>query len=535
MQPAAASIVFVPVCPHTLSFRPLVFADSTELIIEVPTDARTSAWASFDGRHSTELRRGDCVVVRSSPWPLPLLCRRSATGDWIRAIKSKLFWNMRSAVQKPFKSVTTASSGNGNNGSQRNLQQGAGGGGGQQSLSPLAYGQAPNNQQQATPRIAAPAPAVQPSPLSSPPRAPVPVATAATAAVVAAAPPSVPSVPQQLLPALLLPGQQHALLHQQQQQHPFVTRQLSIQSDDAEGDLVDVVDKLIVDGVLSPTSHLSSADGDHDMGDADNAADAGAGGGGTGGAPSAVRRSSVDDDVSGSGSNTDNDDDDDGASDTSGEDDDGAGAASDGIGRYTGGQSGLAYALAPPMPPSMPQRSHPQHQQHHQSQQDRLAGTGIGSGAAASVHLRPPPAADGAAAGTSNSAPSSGASVTQRHHVHHSQPHMVAYAPTSRDRHQSQHAHTHADKQASQADLDADIQAHDDLMRQCRVAAHGRSISPAPAHLPARLMTHGAMATAGGSAAAAGHGAGIAAGAAGPASAHPHYNHLPGAGLHFRR
>jgi NAD kinase len=125
LQPAAASIVFTPICPHTLSFRPLVFADSTELVIEVPPDARSSAWASFDGRNSLELRRGDCVVVRSSPWPLPLLCRRSATEDWVKAVKAKLFWNMRSAAQKP---LALMPNGGGGGGYKPGGRDGGGGG-----------------------------------------------------------------------------------------------------------------------------------------------------------------------------------------------------------------------------------------------------------------------------------------------------------------------------------------------------------------------------------------------------------------------
>ena len=102
LSPNTAAIVFTPICPHTLSFRPLLFPDSAAIRLEVPADARSSAWCSFDGRHSMELRAGDYVVVRSSPFPLPLVCRRSATGDWVRAIKCKLYWNVRER-QKAFR------------------------------------------------------------------------------------------------------------------------------------------------------------------------------------------------------------------------------------------------------------------------------------------------------------------------------------------------------------------------------------------------------------------------------------------------
>jgi len=95
LSPNTSAICFVPICPHTLSFRPLLFPDSAVIRLEVPSDARASAWCAFDGRNQTQLQQGDFVVVRSCLFPLPLVCRGSACGDWIRAIKCKLYWNVR--------------------------------------------------------------------------------------------------------------------------------------------------------------------------------------------------------------------------------------------------------------------------------------------------------------------------------------------------------------------------------------------------------------------------------------------------------
>ena len=101
LSPNTAAIAFTPICPHTLSFRPLLLPDSAVIRLEVPRGARSSAWCSFDGRGSRELRVGDFVVVRSSPWPMPLLCRETSCGDWVRSLKAKLLWNVRE-VQKGF-------------------------------------------------------------------------------------------------------------------------------------------------------------------------------------------------------------------------------------------------------------------------------------------------------------------------------------------------------------------------------------------------------------------------------------------------
>lgn len=101
LSPNTAAIAFTPICPHALSFRPLLLPDSVVIRLEVPRGARSSAWCSFDGRGSRELHVGDFVVVRSSPWPMPLLCRWTSTGDWIKSLKAKLLWNVRD-VQKSF-------------------------------------------------------------------------------------------------------------------------------------------------------------------------------------------------------------------------------------------------------------------------------------------------------------------------------------------------------------------------------------------------------------------------------------------------
>lgn len=43
-------ILVTAICAHTLSFRPIILPDNIVLRMGVPYDARTSSWASFDGR-----------------------------------------------------------------------------------------------------------------------------------------------------------------------------------------------------------------------------------------------------------------------------------------------------------------------------------------------------------------------------------------------------------------------------------------------------------------------------------------------------
>ena len=57
VHPEIPAILITPICPHTLSFRPMLLPDTMELRICVPYNSRSTAWASFDGRGRVELKR----------------------------------------------------------------------------------------------------------------------------------------------------------------------------------------------------------------------------------------------------------------------------------------------------------------------------------------------------------------------------------------------------------------------------------------------------------------------------------------------
>ncbi|OJD31211.1 nad+ kinase [Diplodia corticola] len=96
-------ILLTAICAHTLSFRPIVLPDTIVLRAGVPYDARTSSWASFDGRERVELKPGDYVTVSASRFPFPSVLPVERRGkDWIDSISRTLNWNSRQR-QKAFK------------------------------------------------------------------------------------------------------------------------------------------------------------------------------------------------------------------------------------------------------------------------------------------------------------------------------------------------------------------------------------------------------------------------------------------------
>lgn len=96
-------ILVTAICAHTLSFRPIILPDTIVLRAGVPYDARTSSWASFDGRERVELRPGDYVTISASRFPFPsVLPPDRKTKDWVDSISRTLNWNSRQR-QKSYK------------------------------------------------------------------------------------------------------------------------------------------------------------------------------------------------------------------------------------------------------------------------------------------------------------------------------------------------------------------------------------------------------------------------------------------------
>lgn len=105
-HPSIPGILLTPICPHTLSFRPMILSDTLLLRICVPRSSRSTAYASFDGKGRVELRRGDCVQVEAGRYPFPTVVGEGGTGgEWFESVRRALRWNTRGAVQKGFGST----------------------------------------------------------------------------------------------------------------------------------------------------------------------------------------------------------------------------------------------------------------------------------------------------------------------------------------------------------------------------------------------------------------------------------------------
>ena len=96
VAPSIPGILLTPICPHSLSFRPTILPDSVTLKVELPRRSRqATAQVSFDGKNPQLLHPGDRVVIKTSVWPLPSVCRSDQHVDWFTSLSTKLLWNVR--------------------------------------------------------------------------------------------------------------------------------------------------------------------------------------------------------------------------------------------------------------------------------------------------------------------------------------------------------------------------------------------------------------------------------------------------------
>jgi NAD+ kinase len=95
VHPQVPGILFTPICPHSLSFRPLIFPEHVTIRVQIPFNSRSPAWASFDGKDRRQLSPGDALVCSMAPWPVPTACQVDSTDDFFRSIHEGLHWNLR--------------------------------------------------------------------------------------------------------------------------------------------------------------------------------------------------------------------------------------------------------------------------------------------------------------------------------------------------------------------------------------------------------------------------------------------------------
>ena len=98
VHPDIPAILLTPICPHTLSFRPMVLSDTMLLRVSIPRNSRATAYCSFDGKNRVELKQGDHITIAASQYPFPTVMKSGS--EWFESVSTSLKWNTRGAAQK---------------------------------------------------------------------------------------------------------------------------------------------------------------------------------------------------------------------------------------------------------------------------------------------------------------------------------------------------------------------------------------------------------------------------------------------------
>ncbi len=91
VHPSVRAMLLVPICPHTLSQRPLVIPDEQVLHLTLTSDGEM--FVTLDGQSGVGLLRGDRIVVKRSE--LATLLVRHAAPSYYKLLRSKLKWGGR--------------------------------------------------------------------------------------------------------------------------------------------------------------------------------------------------------------------------------------------------------------------------------------------------------------------------------------------------------------------------------------------------------------------------------------------------------
>jgi NAD+ kinase len=92
VAPTVQALVIVPICPHTLSARPLVVPAFEVIEIEVESDGGEVIFA-VDGTERFSLQNGDRVVVRRADYPTRLIVLNHTT--FYRKVRERYLYGER--------------------------------------------------------------------------------------------------------------------------------------------------------------------------------------------------------------------------------------------------------------------------------------------------------------------------------------------------------------------------------------------------------------------------------------------------------
>jgi len=99
LHPSLEAVVLVPICPHTLSDRPVVVNADAHISLEITDPHESGAQVTLDGQDNMKLQPGDRIKIRRMEQTVRLL--HPPGYDYFHILQEKLGWGGRNRRSGP--------------------------------------------------------------------------------------------------------------------------------------------------------------------------------------------------------------------------------------------------------------------------------------------------------------------------------------------------------------------------------------------------------------------------------------------------
>lgn len=88
LDPGLEAVCFTPICPHTLSSRPIIFDGAAEITVLNVRNNNSEVYLNADGRDAVKIDEGDTITIRQSAYKTKLI--RIKDAGFISTLHTKL-------------------------------------------------------------------------------------------------------------------------------------------------------------------------------------------------------------------------------------------------------------------------------------------------------------------------------------------------------------------------------------------------------------------------------------------------------------
>ena len=99
VNPKLPVFIITPICPHTLSQRPIILSSASKITVEVPAyKSNKNINLSIDGQENIKISSGQSITIKKSKYEMKLITHPDKS--YFNILRSKLNWGLLSDVRR---------------------------------------------------------------------------------------------------------------------------------------------------------------------------------------------------------------------------------------------------------------------------------------------------------------------------------------------------------------------------------------------------------------------------------------------------